>query len=212
MRHHAYLLIGEREEADSFLDQMFLEFGISKVGNPDIALLESDVFGVLNARALSERASGKAFGERKIFIIHSNQFTREAQNALLKTLEDPVEMTQFFITVREEGVLLPTLLSRLEVVRLESKRSPNAEAKKFLSKSLKQRVDFAKKFALEMKSDEGEAKRGAGELALFLDSLLLLLKEEGRLDALKKVSKLREYARDSSAMPRVILEHIALVI
>lgn len=207
MQHHAYLLLGEREEVGSHIENLFSDAGINVLGNPDVFILERDVFAVDDARELGERAVEKAFGEKKIFVVHAQKFTPEAQNALLKTLEDPVANTHFIISAREAQMFLPTLLSRMHAIRVGGESGEGNEAKRFLKKSLKQRIDFAKRFADE--KDE----RGAGALAEFLDSLLLLLRaEKASLETQKKIMTLRTYARDSAAMPRLILEHLALVI
>lgn len=207
MDHHAYLLLGERGEVDAYLDEAFKIAGMNPVGNPDVFILEQNVFTVDDSRALSDRAIEKAFGERKIFVIHAEKFTPEAQNALLKTFEDPVPNTHFFISAREAGMFLSTLLSRMHTVRVGGEMEESNEVKKFLKKTPKQRIDFAKKFA-----DEKE-ERGAGALAEFLDSLLLELRTNGApLATQKKILNLRTYARDSGAMPRLIIEHLALVL
>ena len=53
-------------------------------------------------RALKDAQTRGAFGgSRKIFIIGANSFTREAQNALLKTFEEPTAGTHFFLFFRE---------------------------------------------------------------------------------------------------------------
>lgn len=207
MDHHAYLLLGERGLAEAHLTSLFAIHNIEILGNPDLSFIERDVFAVEDARELSEVAVEKAFGDRRIFVIYTEKLTPQAQNALLKTFEDPIPNTHFFISIREREMLLPTLLSRLKLVRLGGETEENLEAKKFLEKSLKQRLAFAKKFA-----DEKE-ERGAGALAEFLDNLVLVLKrEDATLSKLKKVVSVREYARDSAVMPRLILEHLALVI
>jgi DNA polymerase III delta prime subunit len=207
MEHHAYLLLGDRGEADSHIESLFASLGMNPVGNPDVFVLESDVFSVDDARELGIKAVSKAFGERKVFVIHAQKFTPEAQNALLKTLEDPVPDTHFIITAREAQMFLPTLLSRMHHVRLSGEAEESSEVKRFLKKNPKQRIDFAKKFA-----DEKE-ERGAGALAEFIDALLLTLKEEGApAETLKRVLAVRSYARDSAAMPRLIIEHLALVL
>ncbi len=205
--HHAVLFVGERTQTDAHIEQVFKEFGISILGNPDVFVVNTDVFSVDDARALGERAIEKAFGEKKFFVVKAEKYTPEAQNALLKTFEDPVASTYFLISTRETSIFLPTLLSRMHVERVEGELEENNEVKKFLKKTLKQRIDFAKKFA-----DEKE-ERGAGALSEFLDSLMSELRAGGaKLDVLKKISTLRKYARDSSAMPRLILEHLALII
>lgn len=207
MQHHAYLIVGEPESAREYLDSVFSEYGVRTAGNPDFYSYRADVFGVDDAREVGEKASAKAFGERMVFVIEAQKFTAEAQNALLKTLEDPVPNTHFFILAREAAMFLPTLLSRMHRVDARGESDEGSEAKKFLKKNLKQRLAFAKKFADE--KDE----RGAGALAEFLDSLLLILKEDGApTGSLQRVLDARTYARDSGAMPRLILEHLALVL
>lgn len=206
MQHHAYLLIGEREGQEAHIESLFASIGMVPLGNPDVYVYELDVFSVDHAREVGQRAIEKAFGERKVFIIKAQKFTPEAQNALLKTLEDPVPNTHFIITARETLMFLPTLLSRMHAVQVGGEAEGENEAKRFLKKSLKQRIDFAKKFA-------DDKERGAGALAEFLDNLLLVLKEDGAgADKLKKVLDIRTYARDSAAMPRLILEHLALTL
>lgn len=209
MDHHAYLLLGERAAVDEYIEGLLAKEGLNPIGNPDIVVLEQNVFGVDDARALSMRAIERAFGSKKVFIMHADKFTSEAQNALLKTLEDPVPNTHFFISARDGQVFLPTLLSRLHSVRVGGEVEEGTEAKKFLKKTLRQRLDFAKKFADEVKDEE----RGAGALSTFLDSLLTELRSEGaELSTMKKILVLRTYAHDSAAMPRLVLEHLALVL
>lgn len=201
--HHALLILGEKTEVDNHIEGL----GIKLIGNPDVFVYEQNVLTVDDAREIGRKAIEKAFGEKKYFIIRVERLTPEAQNALLKTFEDPVPNTHFILTARETNIFLPTLLSRMEVVRVGGELEESNEVKKFLKKTLKQRIDFAKKFA-----DEKE-ERGAGALAEFLDSLLLELRSaDTPLSTMKKVLTLRTYARDTSAMPRVILEHLALVI
>lgn len=207
MDHHAYLLLGGGKEIESYLSGEFERLELKRVGNPDVFEKSFNVFGVDDAREVGDRAVEKAFGELKLFIISAEKFTTEAQNALLKTLEDPVPNTHFFICAKEAGVLLPTLLSRLHKINLGREGEIGTEVEKFLKKTLKQRLDFAKKF-----NDERE-ERGAGALANFLDSLLLKLKEQKEpLDVMKKVLTLRTFARDSGASSKIILEHLALVL
>ncbi|MCW1908194.1 MAG: hypothetical protein KIH63_002515 [Candidatus Saccharibacteria bacterium] len=55
---------------------------------------------------------------RVIIIANAHQMTIEAQNALLKTLEEPPEDTVLILTAIPDEGLLPTVLSRLTRVRL----------------------------------------------------------------------------------------------
>lgn len=198
--HHAYLLPGD-DEADALLDSIFSELEVKKSGNPDFFAFQLETFGIDEARDLSAKAGRKAFGSRKMFVISAKRMTLEAQNALLKALEDPYPDTHFFIRVREEQMLIPTLLSRVQVLRPEGVRTHDAEeAEKFLSLAPAQRLAFAKKFAEDEKS-----------VSAFLDSLLKLLKDKGSsLEKLEKVFAIRRFSDDRSASSRLLLEHLAL--
>lgn len=215
MEHHANLLLGERRAGEVYLQNVFSELGIVAVGNPDVHFVETDVFLVDDARRLNEEAQVKAFGTKKIFVIVAPRFTLEAQNALLKTFEEPTPDTNFFVMARDENMLLPTLLSRMHITKVTPLHDVSAakvtplqkEAEAFLKMSLAKRIIFARKF-----SDEKE-ERGAGALAGFIDSLLLIFKKENApLNVLQKVFKMRLYADDPSAMSRLIIEHLALVL
>ncbi|MEK7176065.1 MAG: hypothetical protein AAB695_01680 [Patescibacteria group bacterium] len=192
--HHAYLVVGEREAARSSLISFFKEQGVALIGSPDFFIFSEDVFGVSDARELNIAATGKAFGTRKIFFIAPERLTHEAQNALLKTFEDPYPDTHFFLVVREEALVLPTLRSRMQLMRLTNEANEANEAKKFLKLSLKDRLKFAKAFADNEKN-----------LSEFLDELLLISKS-------RRIYNLRLLSDDRGAAPRLILEHLALIL
>lgn len=204
MDHHAYLLLGEEEALTKYLKDLFAANGVAEGGNPDLRRFSNEVFAVDDARDLTVQARSKAFGERKIFILSPGRFTPEAQNALLKTLEEPIPNTHFFILAREASNFLPTVISRLQVVRVEGEAVKSKEVEKFLGLSPAKRLDFAKKFA-----DKNE--RSA--LSPFLDALLAELKiKKSPITILKKVLTVREFASDPSSSPRLILEHLALIV
>src|ERR1700722_12512726 len=56
-----------------------------------------------------------SFGKYKIYIIDEvHMLTKEAFNALLKTLEEPPERVKFFFATTEAHKVLPTILSRCQ--------------------------------------------------------------------------------------------------
>ncbi|KND48913.1 MAG: DNA polymerase III delta prime subunit [Parcubacteria bacterium C7867-005] len=200
--HHAYLLEGEISLGNKYLDSLFLRLGIDTVQNPDRHVFNSGVFTVDEARGLIERAQSKSFGERSVFIISSPHLTKEAQNALLKTLEEPQPNKHFFLLASNRDLLLPTLLSRLMIVRMDRGDYSSNRSGNFLSLSPKNRLAFAKEFADK-----------EGDLGSFLDSLLADLKKENRSKTdIDKVFSVRRFADDTSVQPRLILEHLALVL
>ncbi len=67
---------------------------------------------VLRASSLSAEQ-----GAWKVFIFHeANTLTTEASNSLLKTFEEPAGRTVFILLVNDTSTLLPTIVSRCQVV------------------------------------------------------------------------------------------------
>ncbi|HHU48100.1 MAG: DNA polymerase III subunit delta' [Caldicoprobacterales bacterium] len=59
-------------------------------------------------------------GKRICFIENAHLLTQQAQNALLKTLEEPPPDTLFLLLAENTSALLPTILSRCQVFRIGS--------------------------------------------------------------------------------------------
>ena len=210
--HHASLLIGGSVEAESYVRSLCDSLDIKLANNPDFFVFRAATFGIDEARELKSMSACKAFtprlpsgqAGRKIFLITSARLTHEAQNALLKTFEDPFPDTHFFLATREEALILPTLRSRMEVLHIQNvqSRALDSEAQEFLTLSLKDRLLFAKKFIDEEKG-----------VSFFLDNLLLLLRRRGAAEhLLESVYRIRRFADDTAAAPRLMLEHLALVL
>ncbi|MFZ2048971.1 MAG: hypothetical protein WAV25_01575 [Minisyncoccia bacterium] len=199
--HHAYLLEGDTDTGVTFVYGLLERLGISSIQNPDLHIYSNDSFTIDEARKLADKAQGKAFGSKKIFIISSPKFSLQAQNALLKTFEEPFENTHFFIVLSSRELLIPTLLSRLEIHRLEASDEKDINARKFLDMNTKERMNLIKKFVDNEKP-----------LSPFLDSLMLELRKNADNKELEKVFNVRKYSDDPSAMSRLILEHLALVL
>ena len=182
---HAYLLLGDPVSAEK-------ELCIER-GSPDFFPFREALFGIEEARALVEMANRRSFTGKKIFFITPERITLEAQNALLKTFEEPTLDTQFFLCVSDESVILPTLKSRMQVVNVQH-RVLNKRAEKFFNLPVAKRLEFAKKFA-----DDEE------NLTTFLDELLLLKRA-------KEIYRMRLLSNDRAASPRLILEHLSLLV
>ncbi|MSR87572.1 MAG: hypothetical protein EXS69_00120 [Candidatus Zambryskibacteria bacterium] len=213
--HHAYLVIGGSLEGERAVHEFFASHAVRLTGSPDFFLYKEPLFGIEEARGVSVVAARRAFTERKVFLIAPERITLEAQNALLKTFEEPVPSTHFFLVSREENLIIPTLRSRMEIVRmtslnlvrsgqgsdLSSVSDAKSDAKKFLKLPLKERLTFAKKFA------ERELN-----VSVFLDELLIILKESNSTKDIKEVYPLRLESDGRAVSARLILEHLSLVL
>ncbi|MEK7593892.1 MAG: hypothetical protein AAB471_01860 [Patescibacteria group bacterium] len=215
--HHAYLVRGEREFALPALTGFFeQELDIAIKGNPDLVILEYDTFGIDDGRFLKTLESHKsAGGKKKIFVIVSNFFTHEAQNALLKIFEDPKPDTHFFIISSNPETLLPTLKSRLYQISIESGVEGNKDvinfALEFLAMSPQGRLEAP--FIKELIEEKNKQKA-----IVFADSITEivygLLKKELPARALlfEEILMCRGYLKDRSASLKLILEHLSLIL
>ena len=87
-------------DADRFLDYIELDAASNR--------------GIDEVRDMIERAAYKpGVGRFKVFMIdEAHQLTKEAFNALLKTLEEPPEYLKFVLATTDPEKMLPTVLSR----------------------------------------------------------------------------------------------------
>ena len=60
-------------------------------------------------------------GEYQIFLLAAQQLRTESANSLLKVLEEPPVQTVFLLYAEKDMDILPTVLSRCQVVRLQEK-------------------------------------------------------------------------------------------
>ncbi len=107
--------------------------------NPDIIYVdcEGNHISVDDIRTrVTAQVDIKPFaGEYKIFIISdANKMTEEAQNALLKTIEEPPEYCIIILISENPSLLLPTIVSRC--VTLNTRPLDKNTIAEFLSKTL----------------------------------------------------------------------------
>jgi DNA polymerase III delta prime subunit len=157
--HHAYFIHAFKDGAQKLKEHLKRAFGISHTQNPDFYHEKFEVIGIDDSRKLKELHSSKSFkeGTNRIFIIESSSITHEAQNALLKIFEEPNTDTHFFLIMPSVEVLLPTLRSRLSIIKTEQENPLLESAENFLKLSAKQKIEFVDEIA-ERIADEKNYK------------------------------------------------------
>lgn len=179
--------------------------------HPDLLYLgDSEKLGVEAAKKIRQHLSLRPYSAkgRGVVLESAHNLTMDAQNALLKTLEEPPLEAVIILGVDKEDSLLPTVLSRCEVVRLEeTERQSGKEIKKFdqdieklIGLSIPGRFTFIEK--LEEKEE-------------FLGELIQYFREKLKKEPKKylKISKLlleAEEWKKSNVNIRAILEYLML--
>ncbi len=118
---HALLFSGTRGTGKTTLARIFAR----ALGTSDIDLYEIDAAsnrGIDDIRELREAVHTVPYESTyKVYIIDEvHMLTKEAFNALLKTLEEPPAHVIFILATTEEEKLLDTILSRCQVFRFRS--------------------------------------------------------------------------------------------
>ncbi len=217
---HAYVIGGDGEEARKHAEGMLARLGSLGPGHPDYLESTHVSFGIDDARAVRAwQELSSSSGGPKACLIAAEFITREAENALLKTLEEPAPNTHIFILTPNPGALLPTTLSRVQVVMppgavsAASSGAEHAEAERFLALSQGERL--ARIATIVEKGDDDEAAAEVRERTLSLmNGLESVLAKDPRThgEALSLLLKLKKYLYMPGASSRMILETIALTI
>ena len=107
MRHHARLFV-----ANSISDSL-LEDGITVPGE-DIIHIVRDKLRIADIEEIKKYAYQRPIKRGKIdIVIFADSYLLEAQNALLKLLEEPPLSTRLSLVTKDQQQLLPTVRSRL---------------------------------------------------------------------------------------------------
>ena len=107
--------------------------------HPDLHTVEPEKdkksIGVNVMRDTIAEVGVKSFegGTKALFIPRAEIMTAQAQNCLLKTLEEPPEDTVFFLMTDQPGALLPTIVSRCRTVRFHPLNFEAAKARLILT-------------------------------------------------------------------------------
>lgn len=204
--HHAYG-IESRQGIPDKLDQILPRDHFSYVFNK-----KYDSLKIADVRILKSLQSEKT-SKASLFVIEFTLINSESQNALLKILEEPTAQTYFILVFPDAQKLLPTLRSRLEIIKLQPVM-PTSEAQDlvvdFVAMSLSQRFDFIKE-----KTDKKKNPFTKAEVLSFLDTLELVLSRASKVDhaaSLEAVFKAKGYVHAKGSSHKMILEMVAITL
>lgn len=162
--------------------------------------------GIDEARDIRDRSALRGMGGPRVFVIVASALTTEAQNALLKTFEEPPAQATFVLVVQSPETLLPTLRSRMQVLDIGTSTDESPiDTSAFLSAKPEQRIEMLKVLTA------AEEKDTAGTLA-FLSSLeRMVAKAHAPASSATAIYRAREYILDKGALRKSLLEQLALL-
>ncbi|MDQ2933137.1 MAG: hypothetical protein M3Q80_02035 [bacterium] len=218
LTHHAYLLVGSPTIQDELIIVLNKTHKIPQQANPDFFSQTYQTLTVDDARAIKSMHSTRPIGitEKKIFILSMNGITIEAQNALLKLLEEPSEYAHFFLIVPSAHILLPTVKSRLLELAINKEgaaathKAWEAEATAFVKMNPAKRLEVVKKLIEEITKEKKSKQDAIDFLNAVQDSVY---KEKGSIkgkDILETIETSRTYMNDRAPSVKMLLEYVAL--
>ncbi|TSC65421.1 MAG: DNA polymerase III subunit delta' [Microgenomates group bacterium Gr01-1014_80] len=125
--------------------------------HPDLLYFPNDSkLGIEQARKIKGHFSLKPYSAKgRVAVMEdASALTLEAQNALLKTLEEPPEEALLLLGAKSESDLLPTVLSRCQIVILGSGTTPESnkdsgqnqnDIENLLQSSIEERFEYIEK-------------------------------------------------------------------
>ena len=136
---HSYLMIGIPGIGKKLLAKEYAKIILSSndiINNPDFLCIEPDGNSIKidQIRNLQEEIQEKPIiSNKKVYIIDdADLMTKEAQNCLLKTLEEPPKFAVIILIGSNENAFLPTIKSRCMILHFN--RLSDSEIKSYLQK------------------------------------------------------------------------------
>ncbi len=195
--HHAYFLVGEEGGIVAEL---------RAAAPADWWYHRVSTFGIEDSRALRSQQLERPAGEERFFIIVTELLTVEAQNALLKMLEEPTPGNRFFFIIPSAGFLLPTLVSRAEVIH-HDQLSPTDLVPQFVTAPPSTRLKLV---------GELVTRRQALDFVISLSrwsekSAVLKTTPATWARVVEELIRTEAYLQKTGSAPKLVLEHLALI-
>lgn len=223
--NQAYLLVGDIGSTVTEINSIIIKIsGCPITGNSDYYICNTNVFDIAETKRLKQASQSKSVsGGKRFFVIAAEVFLENAQNALLKTLEEPIEGNHFFIITHDARCLLPTVVSRL--IKIENFGNKSYEVinnnvilcKKFLSAGVADRILMIGEIIKE--NDEARVQKSATRNFIKdVENIVFNKYRKGELDylvdigtILSSISKVSDYSNDPASASKMLLEYLSLI-
>ena len=220
--YHSYIVEGDPTKIAPLLLSYLEIRGEAENQSPDVLCQIYESFTMDDSVQIKDWHNRLGISKsKKICIIATKFINREAEQTLLKIIEEPAVNTHFFIIIPDSSVLLDTIISRTHVVKTNqiSGIDIQTEVTSFISSPPTDRI---KRVAVVI--EKNKDKENSGQLRYyatsFVNELESVFHQKFKINRndikvkfiLNELQKSREYLRTPGASVKMILEHLALVI
>jgi DNA polymerase-3 subunit delta' len=204
--HHAVLLI--HKDRKTISDALWNELSLS---SPAHTYFNHTVLDIDTARAIMSWAS-TPYNEVRTALITFHIATHQAQNAMLKMLEEPQAHVRFVIVTSNKESLLDTVLSRVVTVGDDESRIPDS-VYTFLQTKPALRMKLPEIVALAAREDE-EGRKDREAIRQFVLHIVSVLGKEKHIPHtyIQETLRMASYTGDTSTSGKTILEYLSLLL
>ncbi len=213
----SFLIVAkDKNLTSSYASNLLKERGVDPI---DINLnVYEKAMGIADVRNIQKAVLLKPFrGKTKAVIINAYEnITLEAQNALLKILEEPPNNTIIVITAAKQELFLPTILSRCKVIILQEKEIKLTEDdlpkfEKTLDALLNGKIGDKLKIAQDITKEKGDSALWLEKMTVFAKNKLAQDNKNFRyLTFLKELQKTYKAIKNTNVSQRTALENLFL--
>lgn len=158
---------------------------------------------------------------KAVILQDAQLLTTQAQNALLKVLEEPPDHTIIILSCRSKESLLPTIISRCQIINLRDERQKLSDQE---TKDLTEFIENLPKMPIGEKFKKAESLAKEKEKALtWIENTIIILREQvleqtknnqpdinSALHNLRSFQKTHTLLKTTNANPRFLLENTFL--
>lgn len=218
--YHSYIIEGDPENDPLLLREFFKQRGEITENSPDIFWQVYNSLTIEDSHLIKEwHSKKKIIDPKKICILGAKFINHEAEQSLLKILEEPAVDTHFFLIVPNTSLLLDTIKSRAQIIKIETGGDKEEIVDKFLKMNISGRLDFVSKLIKEKDKDENSGNLRF-EAMNFINGIEKIIYQKFKKDKgggnsvfiLEELQKSREYLGKPGASVKMILENLALII
>lgn len=208
---HATIITGSREKNLDQLKAFLTEQGIQIQANPDVYIFTREQLFTEDTESIVTMLSSQKVSQNRFCIISCDRMDAQVQNRLLKTIEEPHIGTYIILIIPDTHQLLPTVLSRCQIINGETSSSATRlAADTFLKESVANRFTIIESLTKNKKDEDNLSKT---EVLATIADIEKILWQAGNKDEqlFTDIRTIRQYASVKGSSHRVLLDFLAMV-